>query len=183
MSSKELYQKLYEDKRLAYGQAEKNRCPGVRYLPLFKGWIIPSVMDFGCGTGDTVKALTAEGIDAVGIDQIELNNGMLVGDITQPQPIGADIDGRYNTAISIDVFEHIEDEPLLGLIDNMKKFKRQVITVHAKTAYERGYTENLHVNIKSIHEWTLFLAKHFRLCGRLYLSSCRALFFCGERPA
>ena len=33
--SQELYQKLYDDKELFYGVAGRNRCPGVRLMPLY----------------------------------------------------------------------------------------------------------------------------------------------------
>jgi len=106
------------------------------------------MFDFGSGSGDTVAAIRKAGFEAIGMDQVDLDNGMLVGDITAP------LEGHeFRTAVCIDVFEHILDEGLEGLIANMKKAERQVIGVSSELSKNTGPGgEVLHINIKTLPE-------------------------------
>ena len=65
-SPEELYQHLYDDPLLRYGDATFNRCPGVRFLPLYKHWLESYVFDFGCGRGHTVIAMKRLGLPGLG---------------------------------------------------------------------------------------------------------------------
>jgi len=110
----EIYQKLYDESN--YGDAKANRCPSARYYPKFKDHLISPVVDFGCGRGDCVSLMISDGISACGIDQVELSNYMLVGDITEPMIF----DNEYGSSICIDVFEHLTDAECIGVLENMK---------------------------------------------------------------
>ena len=81
--SKNLYQSIY-DENPWYGNAEEDRCPGVRLLPEYQDWLVGPVIDLGCGRGHVVEALIEAGLEAEGIDQIVCNPKMRVGDITKP---------------------------------------------------------------------------------------------------
>lgn len=176
----ELYQHLYEDPMLNYGRASMRRCPGVKFYPEYKDWLVPPVFDFGCGRGDTVRHLQAEGYKAWGMDQIDLRaegSDMLIGDITKP----FELTEVYNTALCIDVFEHILDADLRGLMQNMAQCKRQVISVHTGPAFERGCKTDLHINKKSFQGWREFLSQVFEVKEFRQLGKRRGLFLCLTR--
>lgn len=168
----ELYQHLYEDPMLCYGQAGMRRCPGVRFYPEYQDYLKGRIFDFGSGTGDTVRHLRSEGWDAEGMDQVSLDNGMLVGNICEPQ----NIEG-FDTAICIDVFEHILDDELRVLMKNMKQCERQIISVHTGPGRERGCKIDLHINRKSFDAWKMFLGKMFTIIEFRQLGKQRGIFF------
>lgn len=172
----ELYQHLYEDPMLNYGQAEMRRCPGVRFFPEYKDYLEGKIFDFGSGTGDTVQMLRREGYYAIGMDQVNLGNGMAVGNICEPQTIVG-----FQTAICIDVFEHIYDEELLVLMDNMLQCPKQIISVHTGPGRERGCKIDLHINKKTFAEWKVFLETKFIVKEFRQLGKQRGLFFCYTR--
>lgn len=163
MTSKDYYQKIYEDQSLHYGDSSRNRCPGTRYLPLYKDWLKSPVFDYGCGRGDTVELIRYNQLIAIGMDWISLNNDMLVGDITVPADQQseriADAMRCARSAICIDVFEHIDDEGLTGLISNLKLARNIVITIHTGLM-AKIYGQQPHINIKPVREWSLFLKNH-----------------------
>ena len=171
IEGQELYQALYDDPNLRYGRAVSNRCPGVRYLPQFQGHLIEPVIDLGCGTGDTVKAMREVGFEADGLDWI--NGGV---DITEPQDLE-----KYESAICIDVLEHITDDKLPGLIQNLQKVKHQAVTVHCGSSKEAGYPQELHTNIKTQAEWTAFLSEHFEIITTITLALHRYLYIMKAR--
>jgi SAM-dependent methyltransferase len=154
--TKDLYQRIYETEDW-YGNAEIDRCPGVRLLPLYRHWLRGRVMDIGCGRGHTVQRLREEGIEADGIDQIDLGNGMLVGDITRPLELA----GRYGTALCIDVIEHIDDEGVSRLFENFAQCERQAFSIHNGESICNG--EDLHINRKPFEEWRRIIEARFEL--------------------
>jgi hypothetical protein len=150
-----LYQEIYELPDCNYGRADKNRCPGARFFPLYRHWIKGPVFDFGSGTGDTVKLLRKFGYVADGMDQIQWPTGMRCGDICQPLPEGI----PYKTALCIDVVEHVSDADLKGLYQNLARAERQIVAIHCGPALQKGVTGadnrpiDLHINIKSVNGW------------------------------
>lgn len=169
-----VYEKLYNDPNLRYGQAKHDRCPGVRYYPLYRYWLKGSVIDLGCGTGDTVELLRSEGFRCTGIDQINTGKLLAMGDITEPLEIEL-----IGTSLALDVFEHLPDSKLTGLINNMEKTERQVITVHSGSHKVHGV--ELHVNQKTKQEWTKFISKHFLIADIIELEKdLRFLYLCAK---
>ncbi len=175
-SLQELYQHLYEDPMLCYGRADMRRCPGVRFYPEYKHYLVDPIFDFGSGTGDTVFFLRKEGYTATGMDQVQLDNGMLVGNICEPFTLDT-----THTALCIDVFEHILDVELEGLMKNMAQAKRQVISVHTGPGRERGCKMDLHINRKSFEQWKQFLSTTFEIKEFRQLGKQRGIFFCIPR--
>jgi 2-polyprenyl-3-methyl-5-hydroxy-6-metoxy-1,4-benzoquinol methylase len=142
--SKDLYQKYYEETN--YGKSAENSCPGVRLYPLYKQYLKNPIIDLGCGTGDTVMLLRKGGFEANGIDWIEYNPAMMVGDLT-------DVDmSKYKTALCIDVFEHIDDEKVNGILEVVKD-KVFIVSVHNGPGVWRPGDPDLHINIKPFEEW------------------------------
>jgi hypothetical protein len=184
-TDRELYQHLYEDRMLNYGSAAHNRCPGVKFFADYEYYLEGPVFDWGCGRGDTVALLREHGHYATGMDQIDLDNEMLVGDITQPQIVmheGSSHSVPYKTALCIDVFEHLADEDLEGLIANMLTSEKQIISVHTGTAYEPGCKKNLHINRKSFVDWHAFLeSQGLEIVRFLQLGKRRGIYFCTGR--
>ena len=111
-SSAALYQKIY-DENPWYGDADQGRCPGVRLLPQYQDWLLEPVMDLGCGRGQAVTALRQLGLQASGVDQIESNPEMQVGDITQP------IENleMFSSVVCVDCIEHLYDDQVAGLFE------------------------------------------------------------------
>lgn len=173
MSSVELYQKLYDNKERHYGVAAYNRCPGVRHIPRYKHWLRGNIIDIGCGTGDTVNAVRALGFVCSGIDQISNNPDMIVGDVTIP------IEGidKFDTAVCMDVVEHILDGELKGMFDNLSKVKRQVISIHNGPSTE-GHGIELHVNRKPFEDWRNILSLTFNIKEEIELQKVQHLYLC-----
>ena len=164
-----LYQRIY-DENPWYGDAEQGRCPGVRLLPHYEDWLMGPVMDLGCGRGQTVERLIANGFQAEGIDQIQNNPAMRVGDITKP------IDGlaQFNSVVCVDCIEHLVDEQVLGLFENMKQVKRQAFSIH--NGESTGTGQELHVNRKSFQEWAILIRKHFEIAAAIEINHEQMLY-------
>jgi len=175
MTTKALYQRLYDDPTLFYGFADKDRCPGVRLLPFYHKWLHGRIIDLGCGTGDTVEALRKIGFDVDGIDQIVLDNGMLTGDITTKMTLT-----QYETALCVDVFEHILDDPLTHLMKNMAQVKYQIISIHNAATFE-NLDEDLHVNKKQFSEWRWILLRWFDVVEDITIHEYQHLYLCQRK--
>jgi SAM-dependent methyltransferase len=163
----DFFQKVYEEEDW-YGNAAAGRCPGTRLFPLYERNIEGKVLDVGCGRGDVVNLLRSKGFEADGIDQINLDNGMIVGSILEPFE-----DGKYDTMICIDVIEHIEKEYEDILFENLSKSKTQIFAIHNGPSITKG--EDIHVNKRSWSEWqekieTLFeIKRKIRIHAEQYL--------------
>jgi hypothetical protein len=55
MTTQVLYQRIYDDPHIGYGRAEKDMCPGTRFFPFYRHFLRGRIVDFGCGTGDTLS--------------------------------------------------------------------------------------------------------------------------------
>lgn len=152
--SKELYQRIYEENEW-YGNGHIDRCPGVRLLPMYQDWLISPILDLGCGRGHTVEKLRSVGLQAVGIDQIEINPQMRVGDITQPVDDVSD----FKSVVCIDCIEHLYDDQVEGLFANMKQVRHQAFSIH--NGESTGTGQELHVNRKSFDQWRDIISQHF----------------------
>lgn len=167
--SASLYQKIY-DENPWYGDAEQGRCPGVRLLPNYQQWLIEPVMDLGCGRGQTVDRLRQRGLSADGIDQIKSNPEMRVGDITQPID---DLDS-YNSVVCVDCIEHLYEDQVLGLFENMKQVKRQAFSIH--NGESTGTGQELHVNRKSFDDWNILIGQHFEIVETIAITDQQMLY-------
>jgi hypothetical protein len=172
---KQTYQDLYDN--TDYGKAEKGNSPTIYLMDHYKNWLKGSIIELGCGGGDGVLKLREMGFKTDGIDQVDLNNNMLVGDITKP----LDLD-KYYTSICIDVFEHIDDNGIKGLLENMQQTYRQVISVHNKRAAFKGKNgEQLHINIKPFEDWSLIITKYFNICSIVEVTDYLRIYFCENK--
>jgi len=165
---KDVYQKLMDT--TDYGKHEKNKCPGAKFFPMFEKFIDPPVMDLGCGTGDTVRLLKSKGIFADGIDWVNLNNDMMVRDITQP----IDMFG-YNTALCIDVLEHIPEEKVHVLLFNIAQCKKAVVSVHTGSSIFCDDIE-LHITQHSFKWWERKLKERWRIVKEHLINYERKLY-------
>ncbi|MDB4386146.1 class I SAM-dependent methyltransferase [bacterium] len=168
-SSANLYQKIY-DENPWYGDAEQGRCPGVRLLPQYQDWLLEPVMDLGCGRGQTVTAIRQLGLQASGIDQIENNPEMQVGDITQP------IENleMFASVVCVDCIEHLYDDQVAGLFENFKKVKRQAFSIH--NGESTGTGQELHVNRKNFDDWHVLISKHFEIIKTIPITGEQMLY-------
>ena len=167
--SKELYQKIYDDNPW-YGDASEGRCPGVRLLPKYQDWLIGPVIDLGCGRGHTVTALQELGFAAEGIDQIQNNPQMMVGDITKPLK---DLP-RFGSAVCIDCIEHLYDHQVQGLFANMKQVERQAFSIH--NGESTGTGQELHVNRRPFDQWRNIIEEHFAIEREIPLHDNQVLY-------
>ncbi|MDG1874360.1 MAG: methyltransferase domain-containing protein [Mariniblastus sp.] len=174
-SSVSLYQEIYDDNPW-YGDAEQGRCPGVRLLPEYRDWLIEPVMDLGCGRGQTVDHLIKAGFKADGIDQIKKHPDRRVGDITKWID---DLD-EFNSVICIDCIEHLAEEQVLGLFENMKRVKRQAFSIHNGASNGTGH--ELHVNRQSFQEWAILIRKHFEIAAAIEITSEQMLYLTQSKP-
>lgn len=170
---KELYQNIY-DKLDWYGNSHTNNCPGVRFIPYYEHHLMSPILDLGCGRGHTVQKLREKWFNAFGMDFIELNNDMFVGDITQELDMT-----QYNTSLCIDVFEHLTDEQVRGVLENMSKTARQVISVTNNSSIHLG--KELHINIKSFESWYSFINEYLNIKTTVPIKEYTMLFLCERR--
>lgn len=170
----ELYQKLYTEKGLHYGSAARDRCPGVRYLPTYEKWIESPIIDLGCGTGDTVKALRDKGFECDGVDQVRLDNDMIVSDITIPMNLS-----MYNTALCIDVLEHLDERGIDQVLDNMTQTQRSVISIHTGSSTVHGH--ELHETQRPIAWWRLRVCVRFDIDTMIVVNRERFVFLLRSR--
>ena len=168
-NSKDLYQSIYEENPW-YGNADEDRCPGIRLLPEYQDWLIGPVLDLGCGRGHAVDALIEAGFQAEGIDQIVLNPNMRVGDITQPI---ADIK-NFKSAICIDCIEHLYEEQVVGLFENMQQTQRQAFSIH--NGESTGTGQELHVNRKDFIDWTKIIREYFDIASAIQINENQVLY-------
>ena len=174
-STADLYQRIYDENKW-YGDADQGRSPGVRLLPHYQEWLMEPVMDLGCGRGQTVEHLRNEGMQAEGIDQIQNNPGMRVGDITQPISDLSD----FNSVICIDCIEHLYEEQVLALFENMKQAGRQAFSIH--NGESTGTGQELHVNRQSFQEWAILIRKHFDIAAAIEISHEQVLYLTQSKP-
>lgn len=170
---KELYQNIY-DKLPWYGNSETNNCPGVRFIPYYEHHLMSPIIDLGCGRGHTVNKLRELWFNADGMDFIDIANTMLVGDITKPQDLS-----KYNTALCIDVFEHLTDEEVRAVLENMKQTHRQVISVTNNSSFHLG--KELHINIKSFETWARLINEYFNIKTTVPIKEFTMLFLCEKK--
>lgn len=166
-----LYQNLYDNPNLHYGQAAYDKCPGVYFIPHYLEYLKSPIIDIGCGTGDTVRAMQKAGFVAQGMDWIDRGLNHIVCDITEPQDLSI-----YETTICIDVFEHITDDKLIGLVHNMQQAPRQVVTVHCGPSSKWGYNVQLHLNIKTPEQWVTYLSQYFDIVKTIHMGGVRYLY-------
>jgi len=157
----EIYQRLY--KTTNYGKAEANQCPGVRYFPLYKDWLIPNVMDVGCGTGDTVELMRKHNISSDGMDWVNINKNMMVRDIRQEQSLAG-----YATATCIDVLEHVDSRYIHFVLENLRRCERAVVTVHCGPAKSHP-PHDLHITQWPLDKWDREIKKTFRIAKGVVL--------------
>lgn len=154
MTTREFYQDLYDKSN--YGKSSVDMCPGVRYLPHYIGRLQPTVVDLGCGTGDTVDAIKKTlHMDAVGIDWIDNGKQNIVADITEPL-ISTLV--KYQSLICMDVLEHIPTEKLEAVFRNISVVPNIVLTIH--TGSSVFCDEELHLTQKPIEWWVHELVKY-----------------------
>ena len=93
------------------------------------------------------------------------------------------IELRYRTAICIDVLEHITDDRLPGLFENLKQADHQVVTVYCGPSKERGYNQQLHPNVKTPSEWATLLSEHFDIAETIQLATHCYLYLMRRKDA
>ena len=172
--SKDLYQSIY-DENPWYGNAEEDRCPGVRLLPEYQDWLIGPVLDLGCGRGHVVEALVEAGFEAEGIDQIVCNPKMRVGDITKPIE---DIQ-NFKSAVCVDCIEHLYEDQVTGLFENMKQTQRQAFSIH--NGESTGTGRELHVNRKDFIDWTKIIREYFDIASAIQIHDNQVLYLTRTR--
>ena len=172
--SKDLYQNIY-DQNPWYGNAEENRCPGVRLLPDYQDWLVGPVIDLGCGRGHVVEALIEAGFEAEGIDQIVCNPKMRVGDITKPI---ADMK-NFKSSVCVDCIEHLYEEQVIGLFQNMQQTQRQAFSIHNGESTDTG--QELHVNRKDFIDWTKIIREYFEIALAIQIHENQVLYLTRTR--
>lgn len=166
---KEVYQQLYD--RGKYGNPEMGRCPGVRMYDMYSHWLTGRVFDWGCGNGSTVTFLKKKGFDACGMDWVK--NPYLIDNITKRHDFSCD------TALCLDVLEHIPEAKLDDLLRNIAWSKRQVISVNNKSCIKHG--KELHITLKSFEEWELLLTRYFNFKENRKWDDNTRLYLCEKK--
>jgi ubiquinone/menaquinone biosynthesis C-methylase UbiE len=102
----------------------------VKFMQLIKQYNPKNVLDVGCGIGTLVKELNKNKIDAFGIDfSADLksfwndNYHFSVSDANKT-PYE---DGHFDIVFSSDFFEHLNEEDIDGVANEMKRIGKRVI--------------------------------------------------------
>lgn len=133
---------------------------------LFGGELPPSILDVGCGTGTWLRAAADLGvIDIQGIDGVPIASQSLlipaecfrVQDLTQPWNLSR----RYDTALCLEVAEHLDSAYASSLVANL--------VAHADKVYFSaacpGQIGQHHVNCQWPDYWQkLFNSHGYRCC-------------------
>lgn len=119
-----------------------------------------SVVDFGCGNGYLVEALTRMGKQTHGIDGspnvLKYNPSIEVADITKPLDVA-----QRDLVICTEVAEHVEEQFADVLVDNLCRAAGNYIFFSAAVA---GHGGHLHVNEQPREYWLVkFQTRGFEL--------------------
>lgn len=112
----------------------------------------------GCGNGEGVEYLRKTNDTVDGIDWVDLNNGMMVKDITEELDIE-----KYDTAICLDVLEHLQPGQESWVLKNLAKCKRQIISVATLPSAWRPRGMELHTNRKPMEAWDKTIGRFFTI--------------------
>jgi hypothetical protein len=98
---------------------------------------------------------------------------LLVGDITETHLKESD------TAICIDVLEHIPEQKIETVLLNLARSKRQVINISNSQSPVEG--EELHINIKTFDEWKRDLSLYFKIVREIVVRPGNMLYWTKRR--
>jgi hypothetical protein len=179
MNTKPLYQQIYDQRHENhYGVARYGHCMWIKLFPHYKKWLQSPIIDFGCGTGEEVVFLREQGFDCLGVDQVSLDNGMMVGDISKKGRYS-----QYNTALCVEVFEHLTNGQIKGLLENMQQCRRQIITIANDTSTMEvdGEVHELHINQKPFKTWRAILMDYFDIIETIAQKDERRIYLCRKK--
>ncbi len=137
-------------------------------LPEYRDWLLSPVVDLGCGNGNTVEKIRALGLECIGLDLTPLDSEMRVGDFTQPIP---DIN-HFQSAVCINCIEHLFDEQIRGLFDNMKQVKRQAFSI--RSANSTG--NELLANRRDFIGWGGLIRENFTIAAAIKINDEQMLY-------
>jgi len=114
------------------------------------------VLDAGCGMGLLVRTLLSRGIDAVGMDVapacVSAGNDAAPGRFVEGSALALPFaDGSFETVISTDVLEHLEERDIERAIAEMMRVARRSIFVRVSTEPDRDAT--WHLTVKPREWW------------------------------
>lgn len=151
--TKYLYNAGYFKKSMRF---KKNPHRLDKFMDIVKSYNPKKVLDVGCGVGFMVNRMRDEGINAYGTDFTEALVGYW-GDSpyfkvaeAEKQPFG---DKEFDLVISTDVMEHIHEEDLPYVVEEMKRVGK---TVLAFVAVEKKLSKRqlmFHVTNKPLEWW------------------------------
>lgn len=160
MDYKKIYNGIYENNKWYNNHYLKSgsRCLGAKLLEDYKNWLYGSVIDLGCGRGHTVNEIVKLGFKVNGIDIIDLkyieSKYCQSGNVAEPLDIYS-----YDTSLCIDVLEHITQDKMFEVLDNMNKTFRQVILVSNMSSCINGI--DIHINKKEYDKWHIIISSYF----------------------
>jgi hypothetical protein len=95
---------------------------------------------------------------------------MRVGDITQPIH---DIK-NFKSAVCIDCIEHLYEDQVIGLFENMQHTQRQAFSIH--NGESTGTGQELHVNRKDFIDWTKLIREYFEIASAIQIHENQVLY-------
>jgi SAM-dependent methyltransferase/uncharacterized protein YbaR (Trm112 family) len=123
------------------------------------GDIAPArVLDAGCAFGLLVETLRARGIDAEGIDLSDYAVAQASAAVRPHLRIGsivAELDGRYDLIVSIEVLEHMPPADADAAVANLCRHTDDVLFSSSPT----DFGEATHVNVRAPESWAELFAR------------------------
>ncbi len=133
---------LHESPR-GYGQRGYKWAPVV--LAIAKQYGASSILDYGCGQGSLAKALRAEPLGSIRVDEYD------------PAIPGKDQLPVFADMVNVtDVLEHVELDRLPAVLAHLRMLARKVLWVvvsTTETAKVLSDGRNAHINIQSAEWW------------------------------
>lgn len=160
------------DYMLRYGYC--TRSPEEARLKAVQAGLIARVLEprralvAGCAAGELVVALLERGVDAWGFDAAtgletfvypEVRDRVLPFDVTRVGdfPFGR-AGGDFDTLVAIDLFEHVPESAVDGMLDGLRRFERLALVISSSPSFEG------HICVKPFPWWLAKLeARGFEL--------------------
>ena len=128
---------------------------------------VKTAFEIGSGLGFFLQGALRVGIDAKGYDinpyerDFAISKGIKPKDYILGVPDQFGIDGEYDAFYSVEVFEHIVDETLIPLVEQIaEKGKFFFFTSTPNYTTPEADAEWGHINIKPVEDWIAFFEKH-----------------------
>ena len=150
----------YLERRPRYLHTAKNLIDLLNSISLLND--NPSILDFGCAVG-----FLLEGFKNYNIQGYDISEWAIKQAKEKKLPIVDNLTSKFDIMISLDVFEHMNDEDIksaLAIVDPKILIVRIPVSLDGNTfALDISRRDSTHINCKTKQDWINFLNYPFNL--------------------